>query len=82
MDLSSCRYYEGGEIPWTALKAYADEYELDEVQRSMLYQIIRTVDMWFLDELRKRAEQKNGGSKSKRGHEGGQRKILSAGKGV
>jgi hypothetical protein len=79
LDLGSCRYYEGGEIPWTALKAYADEYDLDEDQRVILYNVIRSVDIWFLEQVEKRAEKKDGKGDTKRGHERSGRKVLPIG---
>lgn len=78
IDTGSCRYYEGGEIPWTALRAYADEYEMDEDQRVILYQVIRAVDMWFLTEVGKKAD-KNGGNTEGR-HGSRKPKVLPIGK--
>lgn len=79
MDLGSCRNYEGGEIPWTAIKEYADEYELDEDQRVILFNVMRTVDIWFLKEIQERADKKDGRSNSKRGHGGGRKKVFPIG---
>jgi hypothetical protein len=78
LDLGSCRNYEGGEIPWTAMKAYADEYEFDEDQRVILYNVIREVDIWFLKEVQAKADKKNG-TKPKRGHGGSVKKVLPIG---
>jgi hypothetical protein len=79
VDLGSCRFYEGGEIPWTALREYADEYDLDEDQRVILYQVIRSVDIWFLKEIEERAEKKNARAKPERGHGRGVKKVLPIG---
>lgn len=79
VDLGSCRFYEGGEIPWTAIRDYAEEYELDEDQRVILYNVIRSVDIWFLKELHERAEKDNGRSKPKRRHERGGKKVFPIG---
>lgn len=80
MDLGSCRQYEGGEIPWTAIREYCDEYDLDEDQRVILNDVIRSVDIWFLKEIEKRAEKKNGRIKTDRGHGSGVKKVLPLGK--
>lgn len=63
------------------MKAYADEYDLDEEQRSILYNSLKLVDLWFLKEMEKRANRKSSdaGSKSKRGHGGGKQKVLPLG---
>ncbi len=79
MDLGSCRFYEGGEIPWTAMREYADEYDFDEDQRVILFDVIRNVDIWFLKEIQARADKKNGRSGTNRGNGGGQRKVLPIG---
>lgn len=79
VDLGSCRNYEGGEIPWTAIKEYADEYDLDEDQRVILYSVIRDVDMWFLKEVQDRADKKSGKGKSERRHERRGKKVLPLG---
>lgn len=79
IDLGSCRNYEGGEIPWTAIKEYADEYELDEDQRVILFNVIRSVDIWFLKEIEKRADKKNGRQNSERRHGRGVKKVLPIG---
>ena len=78
IDLGSCRNYEGGEIPLTAIRDYAEEYELDEDQRVILYNVIRSVDIWFLQEVQKRADKKNGKGNSDRGH-GRSKKVLPSG---
>ena len=78
-DLGSCRNYEGGEIPWTAIKLYADEYDFDEDQRVIIFEVLRNVDMWFLKEIQDRAEKKNGRINSERRHGGGSRKVLPIG---
>lgn len=79
MDLGSCRNYEGGEIPWTAIKQYADEYDFDEDQRVIIFEVIRNVDMWFLKQIQDRADKKNGRINSERGHGGRSRKVLPIG---
>lgn len=77
IDLGSCRNYEGGEIPWTAIREYCDEYDLDEDQRVIMFDVIRSVDIWFLKEVEKRSEKKNGKGKSNRRHGSGGKKVLS-----
>lgn len=77
--MGSCRNYEGGEIPWTAIREYADEYELDEDQRVIMYNVIRTVDIWFLKEVQARADKANGRTDTKRGHGGRVKKVLPIG---
>jgi hypothetical protein len=45
--LSSCRTYgQGiiGEIPWTAVRSYADEYEFGGDQRATLFHAILALD--------------------------------------
>ena len=78
IDLGSCRNYEAGEIPWTAIREYADEYELDEDQRVIMFHVIRSVDIWFLEEMEKKAEA-NRGRDTNRGHGGGRKKVLPIG---
>lgn len=36
-----------GEIPWTAMKLYADEYEFDTEQRDFLYVLCSEMDTTF-----------------------------------
>jgi hypothetical protein len=61
------------------MKEYADEYDFDEDQRVILYDVMRNVDMWFLKEIQSRADKKNGRVGSERGHGGGSRKVLPIG---
>src|SRR5690606_17697910 len=80
IDLGSCRNYEGGEIPWTAIKAYADEYALDEDQRVLMFNVIRSIDIWFLKQIQERAEKsKDARGNTKRGHGRGVKKVLPIG---
>lgn len=76
MDLGSCRHYEGGEIPWTAIREYADEYEFDEDQRVILFSVIRGVDIWFLKYVQAQSEKKNAGTKPIREHGGRGKKVF------
>jgi hypothetical protein len=63
------------------MREYANEYDLDEDQRVILYSVIRTVDIWFIKEVEQRAEKKNGRGKSDRGHGGRGKKVLPIGQG-
>lgn len=39
-------------IPWTAIKDYADECQLDDPdRREMLFEIIREIDVWYMDRI-------------------------------
>jgi hypothetical protein len=61
------------------MRDYADEYELDEDQRVILFEVIRLVDMWFLKQVQERADKKNGRKNSERRHGGGGKKVLPIG---
>lgn len=61
------------------MREYADEYDFDEDQRVILYDVMRNIDMWFLKEIQARADKKNGRINSERGHGGGVRKVLPIG---
>lgn len=49
--LATCRNYEEAYIPWTAIRDYADEIELEGEQREDLFTIVRRLDAWFLEWL-------------------------------
>lgn len=52
MDLSSCRQLGMGgvgPIPWTAMKAYADDFGLDEDAREELYYLMKRMDAAYID---------------------------------
>lgn len=52
-DLGSCRFFEGGFIPWLAILAYADEYAINGDLRDDFFAIIKEIDLWFVAWLRK-----------------------------
>lgn len=55
-DLASCRLFENGHIPWTALRDYANEYQVTEAdQRDILFEVIRAMDVWYLDRMASKA---------------------------
>lgn len=54
-DLASCRLFENGMIPWTAIQAYANENDIHGEQRELLFEIIREVDAWYMDRLAAKA---------------------------
>jgi hypothetical protein len=64
-DLASCRLFENGMIPWTAIKEYADECQIADIdERGMLFEVMRSVDVWYMD--KKAAKIKREAGKAKR----------------
>ena len=57
VELSTCRSvsWSAGPIPWTAIRKYAEVWELDSEESSDLHYHIRSMDHAYL----KRTEQKN-----------------------
>ena len=57
-DLDTERAHSNGPtpIPWTAMAAYADAYELDQEQREDLFFFVRRLDSVQLDRISKRME--------------------------
>ena len=55
IDLSSCRMvgFGVGPIPWTAMKAWADDKNLNCIERQDLYHLIPSADAIFLAERAK-----------------------------
>jgi hypothetical protein len=51
--LDTCRSFELGPIPYTVIRDYAFEYELDEEQIERFFDIIAQVDLWLREEIRK-----------------------------
>lgn len=45
-DLATCRAFAGGAIPWTAVKAYCDAYELEDFD--FVWQVVNAVDLHFI----------------------------------
>lgn len=57
--LSSCRsaaYGTEGPIPWTAMRDYCNEHELDEEQRSLFHDCVAAMDKVYLDHKGKKAQ--------------------------
>lgn len=79
-DLGSCRYFEGGQIPWVAVREYCDEHGLDEDQRQTLFEVISVVDIWFLEFVEARADKADRRNKS-RGKRGKDVQAQDKGKG-
>jgi hypothetical protein len=46
--LGTCRHFESGRVPWTAVKAYAEHYDLSEDQFEMLFGICQEIDEYLL----------------------------------
>lgn len=66
------------------MKDYANEYEFDEDQRVILYDVLRSVDIWFLKEIEARAEKKSkrdARGKTNGGHGGRGKKVLPSSEG-
>jgi hypothetical protein len=55
-DLSTCRAVgmSPGPIPWTAVREYASQYDLDEVEFETLVIVINHMDVVFLDHVNKK----------------------------
>jgi hypothetical protein len=45
-------------IPWTAIKDYADAYDIRGEQREDLFDLIRAMDKAYLKHLQKKAKKK------------------------
>lgn len=58
-DLSTCRYFEGGRISWTAVKEYADWSGIDI---TYLWSLVTSLDNAYLDYRQKELEEKSKGS--------------------
>lgn len=59
-DLSTCRAVgmSPGPIPWTAIREYAIQYDLDEVDFETLVIVINHMDVVFLEHLNKKKPKK------------------------
>ena len=54
--LTSCRVQGNGvlgEIPWTAIRSYADEYEFTGEQRETLFFVVQGLDSHYVKKLAK-----------------------------
>lgn len=61
------------------MREYANEYDFDEDQRVILYEVMRNVDIWFLKEIQAKADRKDGGINPDRRHGGSVKKVLPIG---
>jgi hypothetical protein len=59
-DLASCRLFDGGMIPWTAVQLWADTYELEHDAAETLHYHIRRLDDVFVKHYRKKADGDHG----------------------
>lgn len=64
-DLASCRLFENGMIPWTAIQSYANENELYGEQRELLFEVMREMDAWYMDRLAAKTKKENKGGKGR-----------------
>lgn len=65
-DLDTCRNFEMGQIPWTAIRQYCDAYDIQGDARHVMHEVIVKVDIWLLDHLSKPGK----GDKGKRKDDG------------
>lgn len=54
IELDTCRNYELGPIPYSAISQYKNDYDIDDEQFEGLLVIIRKVDNWQLEEIGKK----------------------------
>jgi len=56
LELSSCRFtgFALGPIPWTAMRDYAEAFELDEEQKDDLFYFVRAMDVAYLEHQARR----------------------------
>lgn len=64
-DLASCRNYEGGPIPYTAINAYAVENEMTLDDMEILKDVVRGVDHWFADYVKAKGDKEKAKDKTK-----------------
>jgi len=63
VELSSCRQVSGhGEspIPWTAIRDYCNEFDIEGEQRDYFFILIREMDKAYFEHLSKKTKTKNG----------------------
>lgn len=64
-ELSSCRHFAGGPIPFLAVVKYAEVYDIDREQFDRILYVIREVDKWFLEFCNERDKKKSEQSRAK-----------------
>jgi hypothetical protein len=64
-DLASCRLFENGMIPWTAIQSYANENDIHGDQREMLFEVMREMDSWYMDRQAAKVKKENKSGKGK-----------------
>lgn len=64
-DLASCRLYENGMVPWTAIKDYASEYDITGEQKELLFEVTRELDAWYMERQEAKSKRENKAGKTK-----------------
>lgn len=57
--LSSCRNYEYGPIPYTAIEDYCNRYCTDAEQAERLLEVVNQVDVWLRDKIITKLKKEN-----------------------
>ncbi len=63
-DLHTCRLYEGGPIPWTAIDIYGAKYFPEADGAEVFEAVIKRIDGWLIDYNAKRNKGNKGGPTS------------------